>query len=117
MMENLVREAHERGAFTGTWLYAENGEIVTKGAVGWRDPENMFPMREDSIFDLASVSKNFTATAVMLLRRKGLISLEDEITAFFRETISLSVSLQNAAKRRSLLREKNGNTPIPVTVF
>ena len=95
MMENLVREAHERGAFTGTWLYAENGEIVTKGAVGWRDPENMFPMREDSIFDLASVSKNFTATAVMLLRRKGLISLEDEITAFFPEIPYRGVTIRH----------------------
>ena len=27
-MENLVHSAHEKGAFSGTWLYAENGEIV-----------------------------------------------------------------------------------------
>ena len=28
MIENYVRQAHERGAFTGTWLFAENGEIL-----------------------------------------------------------------------------------------
>ena len=28
IMENYIREANEKGAFTGTWLYAENGEIV-----------------------------------------------------------------------------------------
>ena len=28
MMENLARAAYEKGAFNGTWLYAENGEIV-----------------------------------------------------------------------------------------
>ncbi|MBQ1391792.1 MAG: beta-lactamase family protein [Firmicutes bacterium] len=84
-MQNLVREAYERGLFNGTWLYAENGEIVSKGAVGWRDPADTLPMREDSLFDLASVSKNFTGAAIMLLNREGKLSLDDELTKFFPE--------------------------------
>jgi len=83
MLENLFREAHEKGLFNGTWLYAEHGEIISKGAVGFRDAEDRLPMREDSIFDLASVSKQFTAAAIMLLVRKGLVGLEDEITKYF----------------------------------
>ncbi len=31
-IEALVRKAHEKGLFNGTWLYAEHGEILTKGA-------------------------------------------------------------------------------------
>ena len=42
-------------------------------------------MQEDSIFELASVSKQFTATAIMLLRRRGLLHLEDELSKFFPE--------------------------------
>ena len=83
MLENLVREAYEKGLFNGAWLYAEHGEIISKGAVGFRDPEDRLPMREDSIFDLASVSKQFTAAAIMLLVRKDLVGLEDEITKYF----------------------------------
>ena len=83
MLENLVREAYEKGLFNGAWLYAEHGEIISKGAVGFRDPEDKLPMQEDSIFDLASVSKQFTAAAIMLLARKGLVGLEDEITKYF----------------------------------
>ena len=85
LIENLVREAHEKGLFTGTWLYAEHGEIISKGACGWRDPEDRLPMQEDSIFELASITKQFTATAVMLLIRQGLLCLEDEITDYFPE--------------------------------
>ncbi|MBO4889014.1 MAG: beta-lactamase family protein [Firmicutes bacterium] len=95
MMENLVRKAHEKGLFTGTWLFAENGEIVSKGAVGWRDPANTLPMREDSLFDLASVSKNFCASAIMLLRRRGLLSLEDEVTRFFPEIPYKGVTIRH----------------------
>ena len=83
MIEKLVREAHEKGGFSGTWLYAEKGKIVSKGAIGVNDPEKGTPIMEDMVFDLASVTKQFTASAVMLLKRRGLLSLEDEITKFF----------------------------------
>lgn len=83
IIEKLVREAHEKGGFSGTWLYAEKGEIVSKGAIGVNDPEKGTPITEDMVFDLASVTKQFTAAAVMLLKRRGLLSLDDEITKFF----------------------------------
>ena len=85
LMEKLVRESHEKGGFNGAWLYAEKGEIVSKGACGWRDPENTLPITENTIFQLASVSKQFTAAAVMLLTRQGLLQLEDKIVKYFPE--------------------------------
>ena len=82
-MEALAKEAGEKGLFNGAWLFANHGEIVSAGAVGWQDPENTVPLTTDSVFDLASVSKQFTAAAVMLLRRRGLIDLDDELTKFW----------------------------------
>ena len=84
-MDALAREGHEKGGFNGTWLYAENGEIVSKGAYGFRDAEDRLPMREDSIFEMASITKMFTATAVMLLVREGRLSLDDKYVSFFPE--------------------------------
>ena len=95
MMEDLAREAVEKAGFTGTWLYAEKGEIVSMGAAGWRDPEDSLPMQVDSVFDLASVSKQFTAAAVMLLKRRGLLDLEDEITKFFPEVPYKGVTIRH----------------------
>ena len=85
MMENLARELKEKDSFNGAWLYAENGEIVSKGVLGFRDPEDTLPIAEDTIFQLASVTKQFTAAAVMLVRREGLLDFGDEITKFFPE--------------------------------
>ena len=84
-MEALAREAHEKGGFTGTWLYAEKGVIVSKGAMGFRDAENTLPITENTVFQLASVSKQFTAAAVMLAVRNGLLRLDDEIRRYFPE--------------------------------
>ena len=85
LMENLARALKEKDGFNGAWLYAEHGEIVSKGVLGFRDPEDTLPITEDTIFQLASVSKTFTAAAVMLLVRQGLLSTEDEITKYFPE--------------------------------
>ena len=83
LMEKLARAAYEKGSFNGTWLYAENGQIVSKGAYGWRDAENKLPMQEDTIFEMASVTKMFTAAAVMLLVREGRLDVDDEYTKYF----------------------------------
>ena len=83
LMDMLAREGYEKGGFNGAWLYAEKGEIISKGAYGFRDAENTLPMREDSIFEMASITKMFTATAVMLLVRAGKLSLDDEYVKVF----------------------------------
>ena len=85
LMENLARESFEKGGLNGAWLYAEKGEIVSKGALGWCDPENTRPLTEDTIFQLASVSKQFTASAVMLIVRQGLLGLDDKLVRYFPE--------------------------------
>ena len=95
IIENCIREAHEKGGFTGTWLYAEKGVIVSKGAIGVNDPEKGTPVTEDMVFDLASVTKQFTAAAVLLLRRRGLLSLEDTITKFFPEVPFPGVAIRH----------------------
>lgn len=103
VMEKIAREAYEKEGINGTWLYAENGEIVSKGAVGWRDPEETKPIDENTIFQLASVTKQFTATAVMLSVRKGLLSLDDDLTDFFPE-----LSKYKGVKIRHLLTHTSG---------
>ena len=84
-MENLARALQEKDGFNGTWLFAEKGEIVSKGAMGFRDPGDTLPITEDTIFQLASVSKTFTGAATLLVIRQGKLNLEDRITKYFPE--------------------------------
>ena len=101
MMENLARELNKKDGFNGAWLYAEKGEIVSKGVLGFRDPENTLPITEDTIFQLASVSKTFTSAAVMLLVREGKLHLEDEIVKFFPEIPYPSVTIRHLLNHTS----------------
>ncbi len=104
-LEKLFHTAHKNGYFTGAWLYAEKGEIVSKGSVGWRDPDDTLPVRVDSVFDLGSAGKQFTASAVMLLRRRGLLKLDDEITRFFPEIPYSGVTVRHLLQHTGGLPE------------
>ena len=94
-IEKLYHDAYEKDIFNGTWLYAEDGKIVTKGALGFRDFDDSLPMREDTLFQLASITKQFTAAAVMLLVREGRLSLEDTVTKFYPELPYPNVTIRN----------------------
>ena len=83
LMEKMALDAYEKEGFNGAWLYAENGKIVSKGAVGWRDADNKLPVEEDTIFEMASITKMFTATAVMLLVREGKLDLDEKYVKYF----------------------------------
>jgi len=68
--------------FNGNVLFAEKGRIVFKKSYGFRSPEKKDSLREDDCFQLASVSKTVTSTAVLQLYEQGKLSLEDTIGKF-----------------------------------
>jgi CubicO group peptidase (beta-lactamase class C family) len=75
----------ERGDVPGAVAYvSQHGEPVFEGALGWAsvEPERR-PMRLDTVFDLASLTKPLAATPVILhLIETGAMSLEDRIDRY-----------------------------------
>ena len=107
LMDKIAHEANKKNSFNGTWLYAEHGEIVSKGAVGWCDAENKLPMQEDSIFEMASITKMFTATAIMLLAREGKLDLDDEYVKYFPEYPYADVTIRHLLTHTSGMPDFN----------
>ncbi len=64
---------------------ADNGRIVLERAYGMADLEHGVPNRPDTIFEAGSVSKQFTAAAVLLLARDGKLSLDDPVHKYVPE--------------------------------
>jgi CubicO group peptidase (beta-lactamase class C family)/lysophospholipase L1-like esterase len=64
---------------------AEQGRIVLERAYGMADLEHGVPNRPDTIFEAGSVSKQFTAAAVLLLARDGKLSLDDPVRRYIPE--------------------------------
>lgn len=64
---------------------AKDGRSVLEKAYGMADLEHDVPNVADTIFEAGSVSKQFTAAAVLLLAREGKLSLEDPVRTYVPE--------------------------------
>jgi CubicO group peptidase (beta-lactamase class C family) len=65
-------------------LVARKGE-VTLDATGWRDVEGRKPMEKDSIFQIMSMTKNFTGVAIMMLVEEGKVELRRPVADYLPE--------------------------------
>ncbi|MFC1562041.1 serine hydrolase domain-containing protein [candidate division KSB1 bacterium] len=63
----------------------QDGRIVHKNGYGLANLTTKEPIRPETCFLLASVSKQFTAMAIMILAEENLISLDDTIDTYFPE--------------------------------
>lgn len=68
---------------SGSVLVAVRGEIVLEKGYGFADPGGKQPIRADSLWDVASVTKQFTAAAILHLASKGKLSLDDPLKKYF----------------------------------
>ncbi|WP_407557792.1 serine hydrolase [Winogradskyella sp. 4-2091] len=65
-----------------TILIAKNGKTIYKKAVGKSSLELNVDMVPENVFMLASITKQFTAVAILMLEEQGKLSLNDPITKF-----------------------------------
>lgn len=84
-LDTLYSELYRKGAFNGNVLIAENGNIIFQKSYGLANEETQEKLNANSIFELASVSKQFTAMGIVQLQKEGKISYDDEIKKYIPE--------------------------------
>jgi hypothetical protein len=88
-MKEFVDAGKTAGVVT---LVARHGRVASLEAVGFQDLEKKIPMRVDSIFRMASITKPITCAAVMVLVDDGRLSLLDPVEKFVPEFKGLKVN-------------------------
>jgi len=74
--DKAFAEAESKG-FSGVLLLAIDGQVVFEKATGYRSYEQKVPLNITDVFEMASVSKQFTAMMVMKCTEKGLLDYGD----------------------------------------
>jgi len=69
--------------YSGAVLVAKNGEILLNQGYGLADRDRKTPFTPDTLFDIASISKQFTAAAILKLEMQGKLKVEDKLARFF----------------------------------
>ncbi|NBA85734.1 serine hydrolase [Emticicia sp. CRIBPO] len=80
--DQLLDEKFGKAPSGATALVAKNGQIIYKKALGKANIELDIPMKTDHVFRIGSITKQFTAVAILQLMEQGKLSLQDEITKF-----------------------------------
>jgi CubicO group peptidase (beta-lactamase class C family) len=82
-LENYMDAQFAINNFGGTVLISKNDSIVLKKAYGYADYEWQTKNTIDTKFSLASVSKQFTAVAILQLEENKKLSLDDKLNNYF----------------------------------
>ncbi len=121
-LHSTFENLHKKHAFSGAVLYAEKGRLVYKEAFGYADIREKTNITTTSSFQIASVSKMFTATAALMLLEDSLVHLDTDIRAYLPEfpyegiTIRLLMNHRSGLSRyMTLAHEHWKNKTIPLT--
>lgn len=81
ILESALLQAESNG-FSGVVLVAEDGKVLLEKAIGYRSFENKTPLQSTDVFEMASVSKQFTAMIVMMCKEKRMLSFDDPVEKY-----------------------------------
>jgi CubicO group peptidase (beta-lactamase class C family) len=95
-----------------------SGKLAHLEAVGHRDPATREPLKTDTIFSIASMTKAMTSTAIMSLVEEGRVLLGDPVSKYLPPLAELKVAEPSGAARapkqlptiQDLLRHTSGLT-------
>jgi CubicO group peptidase (beta-lactamase class C family) len=75
----------ERLGFSGAIIVGKDGNVILHKAYGYADPAAKTPYTIDTASTVGSITKQFTATAILALEEEGKLSVNDPITKYFKD--------------------------------
>ncbi|MCA1762358.1 MAG: serine hydrolase [Cryomorphaceae bacterium] len=84
-LDSLYSELLKYEEFNGNVLIAENDTVIFQKSFGSANRESKTALNENSIFNIASLTKQFTAAAILMLVEDGTIALNDRMATYIPE--------------------------------
>ena len=78
-LENIIKSLTESDLFSGVILVSKNGDKLFSGAYGYASRSWRIINSIDMAFPTASLTKTFTAVAVLQLVQRGMLSLDSKL--------------------------------------
>ena len=90
-LTEYIDSLHDVGVPGCDLIVCRDHQPIYRHSAGWRDAEETQPVREDDAYCLYSCTKVFTTCAVMQLIERGLVNLDDPVSAYLPEFAHLTV--------------------------
>ena len=100
-IDSWLEELQGSHKFNGAVLLAKEGEALLAKGYGYTDHRMETPLTAHSSFRLASVSKQFTAVGIMLLKEKGAIAFDDPVVSILSDFPYPDVNIRHLLNQTS----------------
>ncbi|KQC29484.1 serine hydrolase domain-containing protein [Flagellimonas eckloniae] len=104
IIDEIFTSLHTEERFNGNILISEKGKVIYKKSFGYAHYENEVRLDQSSIFNIASVSKTFTAVSILMLEEKGMLGLGDKIENYFPNFPYKKITIKNLLTHSSGLQ-------------
>jgi CubicO group peptidase (beta-lactamase class C family) len=84
-LDNYFLALNQNQEFNGSVLFAEKGQIIYQKSFGYSDFKKEIINTDSTLINIASISKTFTAIAILQLKERGNLSLDDAYIKYFPE--------------------------------
>jgi len=99
--DSLFRSLSTKRGFNGNVLIGMSGNVVYKNAFGFSNLKTKELLNVKSVFQIASVTKQFTAIAIMILHERGLLEYSDTIQKFIPDFPYKNITIKQLLAHRS----------------
>ena len=82
-LDTLLSTYAKLNKFNGSALVAKNGVILLNKGYGYRDAASKTPNDEQTIFQLGSITKQFTSAVILKLQEEKKLSVSDKLSKYF----------------------------------
>jgi CubicO group peptidase (beta-lactamase class C family) len=83
LINNYLEDLEKNSNFSGGLLIIRKGEKIFSKGYGWADKEGKIPFKPGTLASMGSITKSFTAVAILKLWEKGQLQLTDPLKKFF----------------------------------
>jgi CubicO group peptidase (beta-lactamase class C family) len=83
LLLQFIKGQHDYFRFDGNIIVAKDGKLLCQLSLGYANYQEKTMLSDNSVFEMGSLSKPFTAMGIMICKERGLLRYEDDIRKFF----------------------------------
>ncbi len=115
LIDNYLTKLSKEKNFSGGLLILKGQQIIFSKGYGWANKEQKIPFTSSTLASMGSITKAFTATAIMKLAELGKLSLDDSLKKFFpnipndKSNITIHQLLTHSSGFQEFLKQDGGD--------
>jgi len=105
-IDSIVNVYYQTGKFSGSVLVADKGQVLLSKNYGYQNLDSTQKINSESVFEIASLSKQFTAVLIMMMKEEEKLALDDKVVEYLPAFPYNNITIRHLLTHTSGLSER-----------